>query len=1327
MEVEGWLLDVYPGRAGEMVAWLKKDDGSAVRLTDSWRNAIYVSSSPEGLEQLAEWAEHQYVVFSCEYVNRRVNVFEYAKRPVLKLTLRDADHSERLAKELEMLDVKAPLHIFNADLMPAQTYFFEKELFPLARVRAEQAGHSIRWKPLDSVMSEDYRIPPLRKASIRVRVDASGRIPKFSDPIGEITVAGGETVTEIVEGDERAKILSLVDVVRRLDPDIVFVEQGDGFTTHYLAERAWVNGISDRLVLSRDREPLRRLASRGTSYMAYGKVLRTPTSHKLYGRINLDAENYFVFSECGLDGLFEIARLCRMPLHKGSRASIGKCLSSLQAYVAFKDELLIPWKPSRAEIPKTAKTLLAGDRGGFIYEPKVGLHEGVGEIDFTSLYPFIITKYNISAETVLCWCCPDSETRVPDVGFHICEKRKGVIPTSLEPILRKRVDYKRMKKEAGENEVLRKLYSSRVDALKGILVCCLTGDTPILIKRNGHTRCVKIGEFIDDMAANSEGIIDCPPEVFVSGLDRNLHARFCKIRKLVRLPRRNKILGITLETGRKITVTEDHPVFVLNNGELEVRAAEKIRRGDLIPVAKRLPLEPTRAGSIDLIGWLQENLDDSEQLRWKVSGPTLAEAISANRRLLTDLATEAGYTPYAVAYWKRTESVPLGFFSALDVSPTDHKNLRVGIGRKNRKAGGRTSWLPSLIPVNEDLGFFLGLFVSDGSATNTCVRLDIATSQDDLLKDAQRVARSLFGVSPRIYKEKKAEMNVLQINSLALVNFIERVLDLPGSAERGKLKVPSIVFNSNETTAEGFLEGMIAGDGTVEKDRNLTSIGTADPRFANQLGYLAATIDLGFRIDLHSREPARPLYCVNFVGPETLSRIARWRFLTNGHLSVLEPKLEGLCETDCAHPLYKTIPVKESGLLELASATRTVKKSRLGQRLSTCPDRAGRAIRRIEEKGFDESLSQKWHNLNRLVEGDLGFLRVREVKELDRSDEFVYCFQIDDEYLPGFFAGEGAVYTHNCFGYLSYRNAKFGLIDCHISVCAYARQILLETARIAEMRGFEVVHGIVDSLWVKKPGATEKDFEELRREIQAATGLPLAFEGVYRWVAFLPSRMHEEVPVLNRYFGVFEDGSMKVRGIELRRRDGIKVVTDCQSELLRLLAQGKTLDETRRFIPEAIQAVRGYADRIRGGGVPVADLAILNSLSKNHDQYNSSLVQVSAIRQLAEEGLELMAGQSVSYVITDYRSKVQSERVRPVELLDSSTKYDPDRYVELLLRGASAILQPFGVGEEALRDAVAAQTGSQTRLVPTTSGYETADDGARSSSPLAHAGARHGP
>ena len=236
---------------------------------------------------------------------------------MLKLTLRHADRAEKLAKEIEQLESPFHFSIFNADLMPAQTYFFEKELFPLARVRARQDGAHIGWELLDSALSEDYRLPPLRRASVKVHVDAAGRIPKFSDPIGEITVKAEERTIEISEGTEREKILSLVDSIAAADPDIIFIEEGDSFTTHYLAERAWRNRIPEKLILSRDRVPLRRLGSRGTSYTAYGKVLHTPTSHKLYGRINLDAENYFVFSECGLDGLFEVARLCRMPAPQG--------------------------------------------------------------------------------------------------------------------------------------------------------------------------------------------------------------------------------------------------------------------------------------------------------------------------------------------------------------------------------------------------------------------------------------------------------------------------------------------------------------------------------------------------------------------------------------------------------------------------------------------------------------------------------------------------------------------------------------------------------------------------------------------------------------------------------------------------------------------------------------------------------------------------------------------------------------------------------------------------------------------------------------------------
>ncbi|MFY9870461.1 MAG: hypothetical protein WAK17_12130 [Candidatus Nitrosopolaris sp.] len=67
--------------------------------------------------------------------------------------------------------------------------------------------------------------------------------------------------------------------------------------------------------------------------------------------------NSFIYNDSGLEGLYEIGRICRMPLHTAARASIGKCLSSLQFYYATKKGLLIPWKPTIAEHFKTYEQL----------------------------------------------------------------------------------------------------------------------------------------------------------------------------------------------------------------------------------------------------------------------------------------------------------------------------------------------------------------------------------------------------------------------------------------------------------------------------------------------------------------------------------------------------------------------------------------------------------------------------------------------------------------------------------------------------------------------------------------------------------------------------------------------------------------------------------------------------------------------------------------------------------------------------------------------------------------------------------------------------------
>src|ERR1700730_18144765 len=119
-----------------------------------------------------------------------------------------------------------------------------------------------------------------------------------------------------------------------------------------------------------------------TSYFSKGKILFKPSAIRFEGRIHIDLSNSFVFNETGgVDGMYEVSRICRLPLHTASRASIGKALSSLQFYHAIRRGILIPWKPSLAEHFKSRAELLVADRGGFVFEPELGLHEEIAELD----------------------------------------------------------------------------------------------------------------------------------------------------------------------------------------------------------------------------------------------------------------------------------------------------------------------------------------------------------------------------------------------------------------------------------------------------------------------------------------------------------------------------------------------------------------------------------------------------------------------------------------------------------------------------------------------------------------------------------------------------------------------------------------------------------------------------------------------------------------------------------------------------------------------------------------------------------------------------------
>ena len=748
--IRGWVFDVYPTTQGEVAVWVISENGERIRLTDCFEPKIYISGTQEDIERLASRFYSSNIIKSWGFAYKYAHPTDTEKTRVLEVTLKDCRRTAAFTHDILKMGDYLRYEVHNCDLHGDRTYFFDHDIFPLAYVEIENRAGGLRYRLLDSVASTNYSVPPLLVLKLSVEIEKKGNLANFDDPISKITVTQAGTQVAIDSGSEGEKLLQLAEAIRALDPDIVLTSGGDSYLFPYLIHRAEENKVLGHFILSRDPIPFAsKTTDSGRTFFSYGRTFYRASTVRLFGRVRIDECNTFALSECGFDGLFEIARLCRMPLHTSSRASIGSSMSSLQFYQAIKDDVLIPRNKSIPEAFKSAHELLVGDRGGFVYEPIVGIHDGVGEVDFSSMYPALMVKHNISAETVLCKCCPDSKRRIPELGYNICEKRTGIVPKTLKLVVDKRQTYKHLRDETADSK-LKDIYERRQAALKWILV--------------------------------------------------------------------------------------------------------------------------------------------------------------------------------------------------------------------------------------------------------------------------------------------------------------------------------------------------------------------------------------------------------------------------------------------------------------------------------------------------------------------------------------------------------------TCFGYLGYKNAKFGTVDGHIGVCAFGRDAFLKAARTAERRKFAVIHGIVDSLWLKKEGSSIEEYRDLCSEISREIGVPLNFEGRYKWIMFLPSRVHPRIGVLNRYYGVLESGKVKVRGIEARRRDTPKFVYDAQMEMIRVLAAAGNAPEFMKKLPDAFKVVKTYRQRLLDGEVPVWDLIVTKHLSKQPGKYKQHVSQVIAAEQLIKEGAEVHAGKNVRFLFTDTENKRYDRRVKAEQLIEKGVNVDTRKYLLLLYESAANLLGFLGYNAKSVCDAINGQT-----------------------------------
>lgn len=260
----------------------------------------------------------------------------------------------------------------------------------------------------------------------------------------------------------------------------------------------------------------------------------------------------------------------------------------------------------------------------------------------------------------------------------------------------------------------------------------------------------------------------------------------------------------------------------------------------------------------------------------------------------------------------------------------------------------------------------------------------------------------------------------------------------------------------------------------------------------------------------------------------------------------------------------------------------------------------------------------------------------------------------------------------SCFGYQSYKNAKFGRIECHEAINAYARDIILQAKESFEENGYRVVHGIIDSIWIEKREGEEpeKSVQQICDEVTEEVDIRLEKEAKFDWIAFVP-RKNSRAGALNRYFGRKKKDGFKIRGIQARQSSTCELVEKFQRKLM------------ENFEPENPERILELAEQkifeVRSGKISPEKLLIEKQASKKLEDYRVSNRLTSALRRAEFNGLEVRPGQEVGFVVRN-DDAAPLNRVRLS--FEAGERYDENFYVDKLLDAAYTVLAPLDWSRE---------------------------------------------
>ena len=453
-EYTGWLFDLYAHPKQGIVLWIVGEDGKPHSFTQPFQVTFYVGGPFYRLRQLWKFLQTKPVRL---YRAQRRDLHEGIK-DLLEIRLHNPVSFDELFKEVNQ---QFPdLLYYDVDLPLILRYAAEYKVFPLGhcRIKIKEGWEISSIVALDDPWEPDPKLPDLRVLQIKPDVNPYHVTPKY------LYIHFDRFKYQVSFDEPRRLLFSLNGILRQYDPDVILTSYGDPWLFSYLEAASKKTGIPFNP--NRDlAQSIRR--KKEISFHNYGQAHYRGEQVHLFGRWHIDDRNCMTFGEYGLTGAIEQARVTGLPVQEIARRSPGAGIAAMQNLTALRHGVLVPYQQQKGEVPKTYNQLVASDRGGLVFEPLQGVFPNVAIIDFISMYPSIIVKYNISPETV--GVEEEDAFFIPEMGIKV-SSHEGLVPAALRQMVNKRVRVRRRLKTMGKNDIRYARYQAYSNALKWLCV-----------------------------------------------------------------------------------------------------------------------------------------------------------------------------------------------------------------------------------------------------------------------------------------------------------------------------------------------------------------------------------------------------------------------------------------------------------------------------------------------------------------------------------------------------------------------------------------------------------------------------------------------------------------------------------------------------------------------------------------------------------------------------------------------------------------------------------------------------------------------------------------